>query len=300
MCNVWKTEYEEKGVVFMNSLAFYDGKIVGKNQPVVCVEDRGYQFGDGVYDAWMVLNGKHFLRKEHLDRFERSCKMIDIIPCYSREEIEHFSDMMLKESGIERGMFYFQWTRGWQSPRNHVIAPNLRPILSGSIIPVSPKPAEFFTQGCKTIFYPDERQHFCHIKTLNLLGSVMASNAAAKAGCNEVIFVREDGGRKFVTESAHSNCYAVKDGIIYTAPLGKLILPGITRAVVLKIAAELGIKVVEEFCTPEFFASADEVFVSAASGVVPVGFIDEKPVRQGAGPVFIKLNAKYQKMIENN
>ena len=226
--------------------------------------------------------------------------MLDITPCYTRQEVERFSDMMLEQSGIERGMFYFQWTRGWQSPRNHVIAPNLRPILTGSIIAVAPKPPEFYTTGAKTIFYPDQRQHFCNIKTLNLLGSVMASNAAAKAGCYEVIFVREDGGRKFVTESAHSNCYAVKDGVIYTAPLGNLILPGITRMVVLDIAKKLGIKIVEEYCTPEFFTDADEVFVTAASGIVPVGYIGENKIGSGVGPVFKQLSAEYQKLIDNN
>ena len=281
-------------------LGFYDGRIVEKDEPVICIEDRGYQFGDGVYDAWMVLNGKHFLRKEHLDRFERSCKMIDIIPCYSRKEMEEFSDMLLKQSGVERGMVYFQWTRGWQTPRSHVAAPNVRPLLTGSIMPVAPKPEEYFTKGSKTIFFPDERQHFCHIKTLNLLGSVMASNAAARAGCYEVIFVREEGGRKFVTESAHSNCYAIKDGVIHTAPLGNLILPGITRGVALEIARKLGIKIVEEFCTPDFFTSADEVFVSAASGLVPVGFIDGRPVGSGAGPVFKRINDEYQKLIDAN
>ncbi|MDR3564747.1 MAG: aminotransferase class IV [Negativicutes bacterium] len=284
----------------MKELGFYDGRIVEKNEPVICIEDRGYQFGDGVYDAWMVLNGKHFLRKEHLDRFERSCKMLDITPCYSRQEVEKFSDMLLDQSGIERGMIYFQWTRGWQSPRAHVAAPNVKPLLTGSIIAVAPKPADYFTKGCKTIFFPDDRQHFCNIKTLNLLGSVMASNAAAKAGAYEVIFVREEGGKKFVTESAHSNCYAVKDGVIYTAPLGKLILPGITRVVTLEIAQKLGIKVVEEFCTPEFFTSADEVFVTAASGLVPVGSISDQPIAGGAGPVFKRLNAEYQKLIDAN
>ncbi|HWR39231.1 MAG TPA: aminotransferase class IV [Patescibacteria group bacterium] len=284
----------------MKSVGFYDGKIIDKDQPVICIEDRGYQFGDGVYDAWMVLNGKHFLRTEHLARFERSCKMLDITPVYSREEIEKFSDEMLKQSGIERGMFYFQWTRGWQMPRNHVTAPDVRPILTGSIIPVAPKPPEYYTDGAKAMFYPDERQHFCHIKTLNLLGSVMASNAAAKAGCYEVIFVREEGGKKFVTESAHSNCYAVKDGVIHTAPLGNLILPGITRSVALDIAKKLGITVVEEFCSPEFFANADEVFVSAASGLVPIGYLDGKRVGKGAGDVFKRIDAEYQKLIENN
>ncbi|MDU2063469.1 MAG: aminotransferase class IV [Sporomusaceae bacterium] len=283
----------------MKELGFYDGKIIEKNEPVICIEDRAYQFGDGVYDAWMVLNGKHFLRKEHLDRFERSCKMLDITPSFTREEIEKFSDEMLEKSGIERGMFYFQWSRGLQIPRNHVyVNKPSRAILTGSIMPVGPKPEEYFTEGAKAIFYPDQRQHFCNIKTLNLLGSVMASNAAAKAGCYEVIFVREDGGKKFVTESAHSNCYAVKDGVIYTAPLGNLILPGITRATVLDIAKKLGIKIVEEFCTPEFFAEADEIFVSAASGVVPIGTLDNKPVGKGVGPVFKQLADEYQKLID--
>ena len=284
----------------MKSVKFYDGKIIPADQPVVYIEDRGYQFGDGVYDAWMVFNGRHFLRKEHLDRFERSCSMIDIAPCYSRQEIEAFSDQMLKESGIDQGMFYFQWTRGWQSPRKHSTAPDVRPVLSGSIIPIAPKPAEYYVDGCKTIFYPDMRQHFCHIKTLNLLGSIMANNAATKAGCYEAIFVRELDGRKFVTGSSHSNVYAVKDGVVYTAPLSNLILPGITRTVALSIADRLGIKVVAEFCAPEFFLNADEVFITAASGFVPVGFIDGIPIRHGVGPVFSKLYAEYQKMIVNN
>ncbi|MDU4962328.1 MAG: aminotransferase class IV [Sporomusaceae bacterium] len=284
----------------MRALGFYDGRIIEKDEPVIRIEDRGYQFGDGVYDAWMVLNGKHFLRREHLERFERSCRMLELEPCYSLEEIERFSDLMLEQSGIEQGMMYFQWTRGWQSPRAHVIAPDVRPVLSGSITPTTPKPAEFWTHGSKAMFFPDERQHFCHIKTLNLLGSIRAANAAAKNGCYEVILVREEGGKKFVTESAHSNCYAVKDGVIHTAPLGNLILPGITRGVALRLAAELGIAVVEEYCTPEFFLEADEVFVSAASGIVPVGWIGDKAIGKGPGSVFAQLNAEYLKLIAAN
>ena len=281
----------------MKELGFYDGRIVKKDEPVICIEDRGYQFGDGVYDTWMVLNGKHFLRTEHLDRLERSCAFLEITPCYNRQEMEKFSDMLLEQSGIERGMIYFQWTRGLQIPRNHVVAPNVRALLTGSIMPVKPKAAHDMQQGCKTIFYPDERQHFCHIKTLNLLGSVRASNAGAKAGCYEIIFVREDGDKKFVTESAHSNCYAIKDGVVYTAPLGKWILPGITRSVCLQITKKLGIKVIEEYCTPEFFANADEVFVSACSGFVPVARIGDQVIGKGVGPVFTAINEEYMKMI---
>ena len=282
----------------MNGLGFYDGKIIERDKPVISLEDRGYQFGDGVYDAWMVINGQHFLRKEHLDRFERSAGMLGIEPCYSRAEIEKFSDDMLEQSGVQFGMMYFQWSRGWQMPRNHVVAPAVKPLLTGTITELTKKPASFYEKGCKVIFFPDERQLFCNIKTLNLLGSVMASNATAKVGGYECIMVRDYNCKKIVTESAHSNCYAVKDGVIYTAPLGNLILPGITRMVTLKLAKELGIKVVEAFQTPEFFLDADEVFVSAASGLVPVGQIDDHMVKSAPGPVFKQLYDAYDELIQ--
>lgn len=284
----------------MKDVYFYDGRFVAGDEPVVRLEDRGYQFGDGVYDAWMVHDGKHFLRAEHLDRFERSCAALGIEPCYSRSEILAFTDEMLARSGATRGVIYLQWTRGWQSPRSHAAAPGLRSILSGYIREMPPYPEEYFAKGIGTIFYPDERQRYCDIKTLNLLGSVMGSNAARAASCHEVLFVRDEGGRRFVTESAHSNCYAVSRGTIYTAPRGKLILPGVTRELLLKLARGLGIGVVEEYESPGFFASADEVFISAASGILPVGTIDGHPVGSAPRPVFEALEKGYRESIAAN
>ena len=284
----------------MSELYFYDGRFVRSDEPVVMLGDRGYQFGDGVYDAWMVHDSKQFLRREHLDRLEKSCAAIGIAPCYSRTEVEAFTDTLLERSGIARGIIYLQWTRGWQSPRSHAAAPGLRPNLSGYIRESPPYPDEYFSKGVGTIFYPDERQRYCDIKSLNLLGSVMASNAAKAAGCHEVLFVREEGDSRFVTESARSNCYAVKDGAIHTSPLGKLILPGVTRGVILELARALGIEVVEAFETPQFFSDADEVFVSAASGILPVDTIDGKPVGSGARPIYAALRNGYEAMIEAN
>jgi D-alanine transaminase len=277
----------------MGEQFFYDGRFVRGDEPVVGLEDRGYQFGDGVYDAWMVYGGKHFLRDEHLDRLERSCRAIGIVPSFSRAEVEAYTDEMIKRSGIERGMVYLQWTRGAQSPRSHAAAAGLRSILSGSMRERPPYPEEFFEKGIRTIFHPDERQRYCDIKSLNLLGCVMASNAAAAAGCHEALFVREECGLRFVTECAHSNCYAVSGGVIRTAPLGKLILPGVTRVVVLELARGLGIKVVEEFDEPELFSGADEAFISAASGILPIGIIDGKAVGSGKRPVFEALAEAY-------
>jgi D-alanine transaminase len=284
----------------MSDTYFYDGRFVRGDEGVVRLEDRGYQFGDGVYDAWMVYEGRHFLRDEHLDRLERSCAALGILPCYSRPEVEAFTDEMAERSGARRGMIYLQWTRGWQSPRSHAAAAGLRSILSGYIRETEPYPEEYFSKGVATIFFPDERQRYCDIKSLNLLGSVMASNAARSALCHEVLFVRDEGGRRFVTESARSNCFAVKDGTIHTAPLGKLILPGVTRQVVLGLARGQGIGVVEEFLPPEFFSSADEVFISAASGILPVGTIDGAEVGSGARPVFDALEKGYRALIAAN
>jgi D-alanine transaminase len=175
--------------------------------------------------------------------------------------------------------------------------------LSGYIRALPPYPEECFSKGVATIFYPDERQTFCGIKSLNLLGSVMASAAARAAGCHEAIFVRDEGGRRFVTECSRSNCFAVKGGIVYTAPLGKLILPGVTRQAVLDLARGLGIGVIEEFTAPEFFAEADEVFISAASGILPVASIGGSgvggdPIGARARPVFSVLEAGYRALIE--
>jgi D-alanine transaminase len=285
----------------MSDVFFYDGRFVRGDEPVVRLEDRGYQFGDGVYDAWMVHGGRQFLRAEHLDRFERSCAAIGIEPSLSRAEVEAVTDRMLERAGRpERGIVYLQWTRGWQSPRSHVPEPGTRSILSGYLRASAPYPEEYFSEGISALFQADERQHFCDIKSLNLLGSVMASVAAHRAGCQEAIFVRELDGRRFVTECAHSNCFAVKGGAIHTAPLGKLILPGVTRGAILRLARDLGIPVVEEYRSPEFFAGADEVFISAASGILPVGRIDGERVGAGPRPVFAALEASYRALIEAN
>jgi len=281
----------------MNQVYFHDGRFIRGDEPVVQVGDRGYQFGDGVYDAWMIHGGRHILRSEHLDRLERSCAAIGIVPSSSRPEVEAFTDQMLARSGVERGMIYLQWTRGVQSPRAHVAADRLRSILSGSLCELAPYPDELLSKGISTIFYPDERQHYCHIKSLNLLGAVMASNAASAKGCHEAILVREEGGRRFVTECGRSNCYAVKREAIYTAPLGKLILAGVTRHVLLGLARGLGIRVVEEFKPPGFFSSADEVFISAASGILPVGSIDGLPVGTQARPIYTALAKAYDELI---
>lgn len=279
----------------MQELGFYDGEIIDPQQPVIRLHDRAYQFGDGVYEAWIVDQGHQVLRNEHLDRFERSVALIGIEPCYTRHQVEEFSDSLVKASGIKDGLMYFQWSRGWQMPRAHVFG-DVKPLLTGFIREVPSRSLNWFPRGMSVLFLPDERHLFCHIKTLNLLGSVMAINAAVRAGYDDALLVREVEGRKVVTEGTKSNGFAVRAGTVYTAPEGNLILSGITRMMVLRFCRSLGIPVVEAFQTPEFFLEADEVFFSSASGLVPIDKIGDKTF--GAHPVFNRLHQTYQQYLD--
>ena len=277
----------------MQELGFYDGEMIDPDAPVIRLHDRAYQFGDGVYEAWVLDHGHQVLRKEHLDRFERSARLVGIEPCYSRTHLETFSDRLRDQSGIQDGMVYFQWSRGWQLPRAHVVTQGVRPLLTGFIRSLPPRGTP---RSLSVMFHPDERHHFCHIKTLNLLGSVLAINAAVKQGHDDAILVR-DKGKKVVTEGTRSNVFAVKKGKVYTAPEGNLILSGITRAKILELCRALGIGVVEAFQTPEFFLKADEVFFTSATGPVPITRIGDKVLP--TGPVFERLLKAYRDFLDS-
>jgi D-alanine transaminase len=277
----------------------FDGKLVDIDQPVAKLEDRGYQFGDGVYDAWCLLNGRHFLLDDHLNRLQRSCNLIGIKPSFSHEEMTEIIGNMTKESGLQDALVYVQYTRGWSSPRAHACSPDIRPLFSGTISPLNPYPQEYFTAGAAAISHPDERHLLCHVKSLNLLGSVLAKNAAAAAGCYESLLIREINGKDVVTECAHSNCFAVKGGTLYTSPNGKYILPGITRATVIELAKKSGIPVVEDFVTLDFFLNADEAMITNSLAVIPLVKIDGQPVGEGkVGVVTKRIMALYEERIQ--
>ncbi len=279
----------------MRSLGFIDGRIVDIDALVVPLEDRGHQFGDGVYEVILAIGGKYVYLKEHLDRMERSCAEIRLVPSFSREEVENFCHQLLKESGMKDAMLYLQWTRG-VAPRVHSFPPNTRSILSGTIRPAKVIPPELFANGARAIMVADERWLKCHVKSINLLGSVLTKQLAVEAGCFEAILVRDN---KFVTEGSNSNSFAVKDNVIYTAPANNLILAGVTRAVVIAKAKEMGYTVREEFVSPQFYKEADEVFLTGTTTeVMPITILDNEPVRDGkVGPITKKLQEAYWRLI---
>jgi D-alanine transaminase len=125
---------------------------------VIALDDHGFRFGDGVYDAWGVLDSRHFLRTDHLERLERSCAALGIEPCYGLTELGAFSDLLLAEPGLQRAMVGFQRAPGRQLPRSPMTVPTLQPIVSGFIKDFADNPEMGYAMGCKLILHPDERQ----------------------------------------------------------------------------------------------------------------------------------------------
>lgn len=274
-----------------------NGKIVDRSEATIDIEDRGYQFGDGIYEVIRIYNGKFFTFDEHMERLYASAEKIELGIPYSKEELRSLLEELVKENNIDTGNVYLQISRGVQQPRNHIIPDDiaLEGILTASTTEVL-RNLEMFENGGTAITEPDTRWLHCDIKSISLLGNVLAKNHAHRAGAMEAILHR-DGE---VTECSASNVYMVKDGIIYTHPADNLILNGITRRGILKAAKRSDIPVVEEAFTLEDLKHADEVFISSVSlEVTPITAVDGAKIGDGKrGKVTAKLHDHFVELIE--
>ena len=255
----------------MENLGYYNGKFGPLNEMSIPMNDRVHWFGDGVYDAGPARNYKIFAIDEHIDRFFNSAEFLEIeMPC-TKQELKDLLNKLVKKVDTGSQFVYYQVTRG-TGIRDHAFTEgpgNLWVMLKPASISDGIEPIKLITE-------PDTRFFHCNIKTLNLIPSVMASEKAKRAGCQETVFYRE-GGR--VTECAHSNVHIIKDGALYTAPLDNLILPGIARKHLIQACDRLGISVHEEpYYLADLFA-AEEVLVTSSSNLcLHAHEIDGKPV----------------------
>ncbi len=280
----------------MRELGLINGRLVDMNENVVTMEDRGHQFGDGVYEVTKVYNGKCFALRPHLDRLYKSLRAIRIPATYTFEELVQFHEALIKESGITEGAIYLQITRG-AAPRVHPFPEQVVPCLTMSIRPSGPVKQEMRDNGVKIILIPDERWLRCDIKSLNLLSNVLGKQQAKEAGCYEAVMVR-DG---IVTEGTSSNFFVVKDGVIWTHPATNLILKGITRTILLeRLAKELDLTILEKTFDVSFVKGASEAFLSGTSTeIMPINSIDGKLVNGGVvGPITRKLQTAYTQLID--
>lgn len=274
----------------------WNSQIVEREEVKIDPEDRGYQFGDGIYEVVRAYNGKFFCIDEHIDRLYTSASKIEMAIPQTKDKMKRLMIQLLEESEVDTGNLYLQVTRGIASPRNHVY-PDLSvlPTITGNIT-VVPRDAEKISTGIKTIIEQDIRWLKCDIKSISLLGNIMAKHEAHKKNAEEAILHR-DG---IVTECSASNVAIVKNGTIYTHPDSNLILPGVTKIVWLKCAKKLGIEVKEEPFTLEQLNEADEVFCSSTTiEVMPIHTINGYAVNNGQiGQVTQKLAKAFQEEIE--
>lgn len=279
----------------MGRIAYVDGMYVDQARARVSIEDRGYQFADGVYEVWGVEAGRLLDHRGHLARLQRSLRELRIEPPMSEGALNVVLREVLRRNRLGDAIVYLQITRG-AAPRDHAFpAPSTRPVVV-----VTAKPADWAAldakaaQGSAVITCPDQRWARVDIKTVSLLPNVLAKQAARERGAAEAWMVDDQG---HVTEGSSSNAWIVDaQGVLISRPLSDRILAGVTRATVLRIAADLQWRVEERPFTVEEAKGAHEAFNTAATALVsPVISIDGAPVGDGRpGPVAQRLRELYR------
>lgn len=280
----------------MSRVAYVNGRYDRLDQAVVHVEDRGFQFADGVYEVWAVLEGRLADFEGHMARLERSLEELRIDRPMSREALTCVLRETVRRNGVRDGIVYIQVTRG-TARRDHAFPD---PPPPPTVVVTSRRldwaaAAKKAETGVAVLTQPDIRWGRCDIKTVGLLPNALAKQAAREAGAAEAWLVDSLG---FVTEGGSTNAWIVnRDGALQTRDTNANILRGITRHSLIDIARSAGLKVVERPFTVEEAKAAKEAFMTGAGTLVmPIVSIDGAPVGAGEpGPVALRLRDLYLK-----
>ncbi len=271
----------------MSRIAYVDGRYLPHARASVHVEDRGFQFADGVYEVIAVIGGRRFDEPRHLDRLERSLGEIDMAMPMSRAALACVMDEVVRRNRVADGILYLQVTRG-SAPRDHAWRDGSPPVVVMTARRQLAPPAHAVEAGVAVITTPDQRWRRNDIKSIALLGNVLGKQKARRAGAYETWMVDDAG---LVTEGTSTNAWIVTGGRIVTRALGPEILGGITRAAVLDVARALQITVDERPFSVAEAAAADEAFLTSTTALVlAVTRIDDRTVGTGApGPVTARI-----------
>lgn len=274
----------------VNRIVYVNGDYVAAEDAKVSIFDRGFIFGDGVYEVVPVLNGRLVDKQYFLERLRRSLSELKIAwPC-SEEEYVAVMDALISRNKLNEGIIYSQVTRG-VAERNFTF-PDATPttfVAFSSVMALLDNPQAL--TGIAVATTEDLRWKRRDIKSINLLAQCLAKQDAVKNGAVEGWMV-EDG---FVTEGVSSSAYIVSDGKVITRPLSNWILPGIRRRTLLEIASQGNLAIEERPFTVEEALAADEAFISSATTIVmPVTSIDDRPIAAGVpGPITLQLRRLY-------
>ena len=270
---------------------YLNGAFLPPAEARVSAFDRGFVFGDGVYEVIPVFGGRLFRLPHHLTRLGNSLREIRMTNPLPADEWRRVFERLVEIQGGGELSIYLQVTRG-VAPRDHAFPPNLAPTVFAYAAPLKYPPAEEVERGIAAITAPDIRWLRCDIKAIALLPNAMLRNQALGANAAEAILLR-DG---FMTEGAASNIFVVRGGRLITPPKGPLILPGVTRDLVLELARAHGVPCAEEAVSEAVLRVADEVWMtSSTKEILPITRLDGKPVGDGRpGPLHARLLALYK------
>jgi D-alanine transaminase len=266
---------------------YLNGAFVPHAEARISVEDRGFNFADGIYEVLRIAGGMPFRIEAHLDRFEGGARALEIDLPFARDEIRDAIIETARANAVEEGTVYVQLTRG-AAPRSHAFPRGVTPTLV-MLARTSPGPSEEILQnGVAVVTAPDLRWGYCEVKTIGLLPNVLAYQHARSEGCFEAIMVR-DG---VVTEGAHTSAFCVRDGAVYTHPIDNL-LPAITRKFLIDAFRAEGIEVNEVGVPVEQFRSADEAFLTGTTTeVMGIVSIDGEPIGSGTPGKLTRLGSE--------
>ena len=272
-------------------IAHFNGKLVPLDQISISPLDRGFIFGDGVYEVIPVYDGVPLRAREHFERLQRSMDEIHLTNPHTVDEWMKATEELLRHHPGDQAV-YIQVTRGAPPKRDHVIPKGLQPTVFMMSNPMATPSREAIENGVACVTSRDFRWEKCHVKSTSLLGNVLARQLSVEAGATETILFRD--GK--LTEASSSNVFVVKNGVVYAPPRDNLILMCITYDLVMQLAREGAVKLEQRHVSEAEVRNADEIWLSSSTKeVLAVTQLDGKPVGSGKpGPVFKRMHALYQ------
>jgi D-alanine transaminase len=274
------------------SIAFLNGTFLPLQDARVPVMDRGFLFGDGVYEVIPVYAGKLFRLDRHLKRLRNSLAAIRIENPLSNAEWENMLTELVNHNEDPDQAVYLQVTRGVAAKRDHAFPPDCKPTVFAMSTPMAASVDIGTISGAVAVTLPDIRWKLCNIKAITLLPNVMLRQQAIDSGAAEAILIR-DG---YAVEGAASNIFIVKDGMMITPPNGPTLLPGITRDLVIELAANHAVAFREADISEAELFSADEIWLTSSTREIsPVTLLDETVISNGKpGPAWKHMISLYQ------
>ncbi|TWT50030.1 D-alanine aminotransferase [Thalassoglobus neptunius] len=276
-------------------LACWNGERLPLSEVRVSVLDRGFLFGDAIYEVIRVYSGKPFLFQDHLNRIQRNLEKMSLPADLG--SIQRWIEETISASGFVEASVYIHVTRG-VAPRTHRFPdPPPTPNVLIYVAAFHDSYSQFRHSGASVVVVPDQRWKRCDIKSVNLLANCFASEMAHQQGCAEAL-LSDDSGK--LSEGSRSSLFGVKDSVVLTAPLGENILPGITRRLIQQLCEECQLEMREETIHQSQLDEIDELFLTATTmEILPVTRVDDQPIGDGQiGPVSRQLVDAYQKHIE--